>query len=548
VRETEVSHVELVDHGVRLAGMSLCSVIDPQREAERWAAGVDTSGAGYLMVFGLALGHHLEALRRRTDLPLLVLEPSLEVIRAALALRPLELERVRVVNTPVELREHLAAVLCRGDVVKACPWPPSRRLFAGVFEAAGEALEEAGALATVSNDTLEQRLRVWVAHFLANLPHCVDAVPGRALTDWLRGHPAVLVAAGPSLDRNVEQLVVAGDRALVVGVNTAMGALERAGVKADFMVALEVLDVSCQLAALELNRHTSRLLCTWANPSLFALQGGATYPFAAANPYFTQISDDVGLGGGVDMGGSVANAAFNLLRIMGADPIILVGQDLAYTDSRAYARGTVFDEIKVELDGARARLNNLETKRRIGASVQGADTTRKEAAVELVPAYGGGSVSSTMEFNYFRYMFETYARHMPDTQLINATEGGAHIEGFAERPLAEVLRELPARPRPPIPAEPVMRLDRIRAALDAELTVTRSVIDLARRARDGEAATLETLASTVKQGGLLEAYCWPTMQAVIADPDAGTADLCARLGQDAAHTAQLIEKAQESLR
>jgi len=145
-------------------------------------------------------------------------------------------------------------------------------------------------------------------------------------------------------------------------------------------------------------------------------------------------------------------------------------------------------------------------------------------------------------------MFETYARHMPDTQLINATEGGAHIEGFAERPLAEVLRELPARPRPPIPAEPVMRLDRIRAALDAELTVTRSVIDLARRARDGEAATLETLASTVKQGGLLEAYCWPTMQAVIADPDAGTADLCARLGQDAAHTAQLIEKAQESLR
>ena len=547
IKETATERVELVDKGLRLAGMSLCSALDPVREAERWASSVEPSNAKYLVVFGLALGHHIEALRRRIDLPVLVLEPSLEVIRAALERRPLELERVRIVCTPVELRDHLASILTRGDVVESFPWPPTRRLFSGVHEAAGEAIKEAGALATVSNDTLEQRLRIWVRHFLANLPRCVGQLPGRGLTGWLQGYPAVLVSAGPSLDGNVELLAGAGDRAVVVGVNTAMGALERAKVKADFVVALEVLDVSCQLAALELNRDTSRLLCTWANPSLFQLPGGATYPFAAANPYFTRISEEVGLGGGVDMGGSVANAAFNLLRMMGADPIVLVGQDLAYTHNRAYARGTVFEQIKVELDGDTARLDNLETKRRIGASVEGADTTREKWNVEQVPAYGGGTVASTMEFNYFRYMFETYARCMPDTQLINATEGGARIEGFTELPLAEVLRQLPARTCPPRPSEPVIRLDHVRAALEAEMEITRTVMDQARLVREGPAASLDSLAVAVKQGGLLEAYCWPSLQAIIADPDAGSQDLCDRISRDAAQTAQLIEKAQQSL-
>ena len=547
VRETAVEHVELVDRGVRLGGMSLCSALNPEREAERWMAGIDIGRAKYLVVFGLALGHHLEALRRRTDLPRLVLEPSLEVIRAALSCRPLELERVRVVNTPVELRDHLAAILSRGDAVVTHAWPPTRRLFDKVFAAASDAIEEAGTMATVSNDTLEQRLRVWVRHFLANLPRCVGRLPARGLSGWLRGRPAVLVSAGPSLDRNVELLSGAGDRALVVGVNTAMGALEQAGVRADFVAALEVLDVSCQLRELSLNGDVPRLLCTWANPALFALPGD-TLPFPAANPYFERISGEVGLGGGVDMGGSVANAAFNLLRIMEADPVILVGQDLAYTDSRAYARGTVFEELEVSIDAEKARLGNLEVKRRIGASVPGADTTREETRVEQVPAWGGGAaVATTMEFNYFRYMFETYARHMPDTRRINATEGGAHIKGFEELPLAEALAQLPTSARPTMPAGPVIAGSGVRAALTAELSATRQVLDLAHQGRGQGVAALDRLAAAIKQGGLVEAYCWPSLQAIIADPDAGADDLCRRVADDAAETAQLLENALQEL-
>ena len=550
IKETEVSRVELTSRGLRLAGMSLCSAVDPLREAERWAVGVELSREPhYLVVFGLALGHHIEALRRRTDAPLLVLEPSLEVIRVALEQRPLALERVRIVNTPVELRDHLASILCRRQVVESYPWPPTRRLFAAVHEAAGEAVREAGALATVSNDTLEQRLRVWVRHFLANLPPCVGRVPGQSLAGWLEGYPAVLVAAGPSLDRNVELLAEAGDRAVVVGVNTAMGALERSGVRADFVVALEVLDVACQLSALQLNRDIGRLLCTWANPSLFSLDGGQVYPFAAASPYFARVSREAGLGGGVDMGGSVANAAFNLLRMMSADPIVLVGQDLAYTDSRAYARGTVFEKIEVQLDDHSARLQGLELKQRIGASVPGADTTRAEAEVTLVPGWGGGSVPATLEFNYFRYMFETYARYMPDTRLVNATEGGASINGFEEQPLERVLDQLPPRPCPPRPTRPVLAQTDIEGMLARELEAARSARKLALAARQNPVqAALDRMGAAVKQGGLLEAHCWQTLQAVIADADASPEDLCLSITVDATETAQLINSALDTLR
>lgn len=553
IESTEVRNVEVratADQqlSLRLAGRALCSAVSPLREAESWAATVDTSRATHLVLFGLGLGYHLEALRRRTALPLVVLEPSAEVIHVALSRRELKLPDVRIVGGLAELRDCLAAVLGAGDLVEVQGWPPSRRLFSAVFDGTQAAVRAAVELAQVSGATLDRRLRVWVRHLLENLPRCVGLTPARGLSDARRGYPAIVVAAGPSLDRNAEQLRRAAGRATVIAVNTAAGALEQAQVQADYIVALEVLDVSCQLEQLAHNVGTPRLLASWSHPALFQPEGVDLLPFPVANAYFEQVSVACGLGSGLGVGGSVSSAAFGLARMMGADPIILVGQDLAYSGDRVYARGTAFDQIRMERDGESARLTNLEAKRRIGASLPEADTTRERWALERAPGWGGGEVATTIEFNYFRYAFEALARQIQGTELINATEGGAHIEGYAERPLAEVLDALPRRAPPPQPPTAKLTAPAIGDALTAELEGCRRARREARQAlHQGADGPLGALSAAVKGSGLLGAYSWTSLQRLMQDQGSSPSDLCRRVADDAEQTAALVEAALQKI-
>jgi hypothetical protein len=65
-------------------------------------------------------------------------------------------------------------------------------------------------------------------------------------------------------------------------------------------------------------------------------------------------------------------------------------------------------------------------------------------------AWGGsGTVTSTIGFSIVRNWLETasvvLAKETPDVRLINATEGGARIEGFEECTLADLLATLPDR-------------------------------------------------------------------------------------------------------
>jgi hypothetical protein len=60
-----------------------------------------------------------------------------------------------------------------------------------------------------------------------------------------------------------------------------------------------------------------------------------------------------------------------------------------------------------------------------------------------VPAWDGtGTVVTSRDFAMFRDFYTHFARVHPEATLVNATEGGAFIEGWAHVPLAELARRL----------------------------------------------------------------------------------------------------------
>jgi hypothetical protein len=131
-------------------------------------------------------------------------------------------------------------------------------------------------------------------------------------------------------------------------------------------------------------------------------------------------------------GGSVTTTAFSLAQHMGANPIILIGQDLAWTDGKDHADGYVSQYSREQLEARHAK----------GFEIEG---------------YDGKPVRTERQLLYYKTWFEQRIALMPDRLIVNATEGGARIEGAAHVPFESVCQEIQAShlgETPPDPARP----------------------------------------------------------------------------------------------
>jgi hypothetical protein len=153
---------------------------------------------------------------------------------------------------------------------------------------------------------------------------------------------------------------------------------------------------------------------------------------------------------GVNVCGSVSTALFSLAQRLGCSPIVLVGQDMAFTAGRTYAAGTGYETSSATVDHASGRVRlawNDEIKRLHGT--QHGARHESEPLME-VPAWGGnGSVFSGPSFMAINTWLEGVAVLLSEAnsgvRLINATEGGASVKGFQDLTLRSVLDQLPER-------------------------------------------------------------------------------------------------------
>ncbi|HET9371990.1 MAG TPA: 6-hydroxymethylpterin diphosphokinase MptE-like protein, partial [Vicinamibacterales bacterium] len=94
---------------------------------------------------------------------------------------------------------------------------------------------------TFESDANAQARRALAARYLlqtlGNAPRIAREGNAAALAGLFPGMPAVVVAAGPSLDRNIHDLAVVKDRAIVIACDTAARPLTSVGVEPDLIVA-----------------------------------------------------------------------------------------------------------------------------------------------------------------------------------------------------------------------------------------------------------------------------------------------------------------------
>ncbi|MDJ0762037.1 MAG: DUF115 domain-containing protein [Myxococcota bacterium] len=425
----------------------------PLASVRQEVAGIEgDADTAIIALFGLGLGYHAEQLERRFSGRIVIFDPMLDVVKTTLGARLLPLKRTKLVS---DLAHLLADVQPRLQFAEhkiiAAAMPAYAEQFPEELAAFKTVLEEALSNAHILENTAQDRTSGWIRFVAENLKQAAQSPPINILKEYFKGTPGIVVAAGPSLDRNIADLKNAMGHALIIGVNAAARPLSCAGIKPDIVAVVESLDLRAQLADIDWLKNTALAPTLNTFPKFFDLPARHIFPIADSS---IPCSDWLSRAFGWDQfpsGGSVACTAFSILHTLGCDPIILVGQDLAYTEGYSYSEAATYGRQKMAFDQEARLLNAMERNKEIETirGKEGLDLMIRLKAVEA-EAYGGeGTVLTTHMFNLFRSWFETAARTWAkDRTLINATQGGIRIREFEELTLKQAIECHCAQPVP----------------------------------------------------------------------------------------------------
>ncbi|MGE3839993.1 MAG: motility associated factor glycosyltransferase family protein [Vicinamibacterales bacterium] len=273
----------------------------------------------------------------------------------------------------------------------------------------------------------------YLQNTLANIDRIVDQGDVAALTGAADQTPAILVAAGPSLDAQLEALRELQDRAVIIAVDTAFRPLRAAGISPHFVVALDPSEANA--------RH---LLGTSPTQGTCLVAEGSVDPRvcrAFDDVFFFQVSNHepwpwlsrYGVAcGRLSAWGSVLTTAVDLARRLGCDPLVFAGADLAFTDERPYCRGTVYEE------GWRAASD-------LGYDLHFTWRSEIEARhpVDTLDLHGRPT-QSTAALEAFRDWVVEQSRRPPRRQFINTTGAGILFGGRVQQRTLNELKPGPS--------------------------------------------------------------------------------------------------------
>jgi len=291
----------------------------------------------------------------------------------------------------------------------------------------------------VMMNTLMRFGGAWIQQGVQNLPAMAHWPSLASVGERFAGKPCVIVSPGPSLEKNIRQLAAWEGKAVILAVNRSAMALHRAGIIPDAVITADPSDLRYHFEGVPVEQVGALLMGATSHPGMFQLPGARYLTYPSNGPVEQWLYQKLGGWVDVNTGGSVACSAFSVATRWGCDPIILVGQDLAFAGERFYAAETPDAAYVVDTTGDRTFVGRgmSEAMRRLQPAGAAEAPTQR---FEVVKGYHGGEVRTTVSMHMFRRWFEYQAVELAGrVRLLNCTEGGAYIEGMEHVPLAEAL-------------------------------------------------------------------------------------------------------------
>lgn len=237
-----------------------------------------------------------------------------------------------------------------------------------------------------------------------NLSHIIKNPGIRMLQDKFQKVPAVVISTGPSLNKNKHLLKTIQDKALFICPDASLRILSQMDVKPQMITSLERIYETVKLLSGFSEEYVENIYFAAAPvimPETYEAYPGPKITVYRNFDHFKWLELDKGM---LDIQLSAGNMAFKIAHYMGCDPIILIGQDLAFSrEGKTHAQGAD-----------------------LGENQEYTDPSYKDKI--WVRGNDGKDIQTIGVWHRFLRAYETDLAQYPGL-CINATEGGAFIEG-----------------------------------------------------------------------------------------------------------------------
>nr|WP_278252120.1 6-hydroxymethylpterin diphosphokinase MptE-like protein [Deferrivibrio essentukiensis] len=217
------------------------------------------------------------------------------------------------------------------------------------------------------------------------------------------GKPGIVVATGPSLNKNIHLLKGLENKAVICAADASLRVMKKNGLKPHLVTSLERVIATSKLfegLTQEDVKDVYLSACPVIRPETYANFPGERIIVYRNFATFQWLEIEKGT---LDIGPSAANMAFKILEFLGCNPIILIGQDLAFGENEVtHASGATFGE----------KEEQYHTRRQI---------------LEVEGNYVPKIKTTDVWYKFMKYYEKDIAGFKGE--VINATEGGAKIYG-----------------------------------------------------------------------------------------------------------------------
>ncbi len=380
--------------------------IDVMQEAQMLAQSWFSGSQFDYVLYGLGLGYHIEALHdMQKQIYIHVYEANMDVVFMALSFSDMhrwDKSRIRVhIDKDLQgfsgqIKETLQ--LAGGEVV--IHHPSMRALQDEALRSVLKDYFMQYSSARMESPTLR-------GNFYRNEAYGASSV--WELQQDFSGRDVYVVAAGPSLDKNVECLRGVGPDARILATGTVLKKLLNLGIRPNYVIIIDggegtykqvegVCDCGVPLIYMATVNHD--IVKDYHAEKYVIYQQG----FDVSEKRAAQCGVKT-----IQTGGSVATAALDMLLQFGAGRIIWLGLDLAFAGGMSHCADTANRHVS-----------------------EGTD-------ILMVEDIYGGRVPCGRNLNAYRKWIERRLEQgCGGTEVINATEGGANIRGMINKKLQDV--------------------------------------------------------------------------------------------------------------
>lgn len=359
------------------------------------------------ILFGAGLFYEAEVLLQlRPDVKLTITEPDLYLLKLALSLRDISeiLGDERLTLTDRSFTE----ILLNLDVDKTDVLirKPSLRHISDEKE------REVLRIFFVKRMTILEQAYVLESEFRKNI--CADAQVKSVddVASRFAGKKVYLVAGGPSLNGSIGFLKKSEEDAIILCVGTSAARLKSEGITSDFVIITDASDaIFNQINGNLDEKKTTLLYMCSANAKAVKSFDGEKYgvfqkDFYMAEEYAAKYGYSL-----VHTGGSVSTTALDICIRFGAKEVVCIGLDLAYTNNKSHADGTI--------------------------------SCSKIIAREMTPmvkSVSGKMIPTADNLHAFHIWIENRIRDEQDIKFVNISDG-AYIQGMENIGLSDLNKE-----------------------------------------------------------------------------------------------------------